>query len=338
MKKLILIASLSCFVFFKVTAQQDPQYTQFMFNKLAYNSGYAGTEGDKICVTGLFRSQWLGFGTGSGLNPGNTPTGGTSDIGSTPNTFVGSIHSNIGDHFGVGLNISSDKIGFQNNVNPIVSLAYRYNFTNGALLSAGVGAGIMQESIDGSKLHALQQGDPVIPTGNVVANTADFNFGLYYKQPSLSIFDDFYVGVSATHLNQGKINLGGVINSQMRMHNYITTGAVYNGLMGGNLTLEPNLLVKYDQAKLTTDVNLMAMYNNKFRAGLTYRTVDAISFLVGYKFTPEWQLGMSYDFTTSKVRDYSNGTVEIVMKYCFTIHLPTPPPKIPIPRLTPRFL
>jgi len=337
MKKLLLLASFSCFVFFKVSAQQDPQYTQFMLNKLAYNSGFAGTEGDKICVTGLFRSQWLGFSNGSGLDKSNTPTG-QSDIGSMPNTVVGSIHSNIGDHFGVGLNINSDKIGFTSFVNPILSISYRYNFTNGSILSAGVGGGIMQESIDGSKLHALTPVDPVIPTLSVVASSPDLNFGLYYKQPSLSIFDDFYAGVSATHLNQGKISLGGMINSQMRMHNYFVTGAVYNGLMGGNLALEPNLLVKYDQAKLTTDINVMAMYNNKFRAGLTYRTIDAISFLVGYKFTPEWQIGMSYDFTTSKVRDYSNGTVEIMMKYCFTIHLPSPPPKIPIPRLTPRFL
>jgi type IX secretion system PorP/SprF family membrane protein len=336
MKKLLLIASFSFFVFYKASAQQDPQYTQFMFNKLAYNSAYAGTEGDKICITGLFRSQWMGFSNGSGLNTTNSTSG--SDIGSMPNTVVGSIHSNIGNHFGVGLNIGSDKIGFTNNLNPILSVSYRYNFSNGSLLSAGIGGGIMQESIDGTKLKALDPGDPKIPTQLVVASANDFNFGLYYKQPSLSIFDDFYVGVSATHLNQGKINLGGVINSQMRMHNYLVTGAVYNGLMGGNLALEPNILVKYDQAKLTTDVNVMAMYNNKFRAGLTYRTIDAISFLAGYKFTPEWQIGMAYDFTTSKVRDYSNGTIEIMMKYCFTIHLPQPPPKIPIPRLTPRFL
>ena len=337
MKKLLLISSLACLTFIKVSAQQDPQYTQFMYNKLAYNSGFAGTEGDKICVTGLFRSQWMGFSNGSGLNTTNT-TSGQSDIGSTPNTFVGNIHSNIGNHFGIGLNISSDKIGFQNNLNPILSIAYRYNFSNGSLLSAGIGGGIMQESIDGSKLKPLDIGDPKIPTGNVVAQAADFNFGLYYKQPSLSIFDDFYVGLSATHLNQGIIKLDAFVNSQMRMHNYLVTGAVYNGLMGGNLALEPNILVKYDQAKLTTDINVMAMYNNKFRAGLTYRTIDAISFLAGYKFTPEWQIGMAYDFTTSKVRDYSNGTVEIMMKYCFTVHLKEKPPPIPIPRLTPRFL
>lgn len=322
MKKLILLSAFAYVLANTATAQQDAQYSQFMFNKLAYNSGFAGTE-NKICVTGLFRSQWLGFGS--------------SDGGASPQTFVGNIHAPIGDKFGVGLNISNDKLGFQNSINPILSVSYRYTFQNQSVLSAGIGGGIMQQSLAGSKLNPLDKGDPKIPTGDVSGIAPDFNFGLYYTMPSLSVFDNFYAGISATHLNQGKVTYD-VVTTQMRLHYYFMTGAVYNNLAGGSLALEPNILLKMDQAKITTDINVMAMYNNKIRAGLTYRTIDAIAILAGYKFTPELQLGMSYDFTTSKIRDFSNGTVEVMLKYCFMPKLKSKPEKEPIPRLTPRFL
>jgi type IX secretion system PorP/SprF family membrane protein len=334
MKKILLIPSFLCLLTGALKAQQDPQYTHFMYNKLAYNPGFAGTE-DKICITGLYRSQWIGFGSGSGLNTTNA-VGGQSDIGAAPTTFVGNIHTPLGQHFGLGLNIGQDKIGFLNSLNPILSLSYRYTFSNNSTLSAGVGGGIMQESLDGGKLHAIDPADPKIPTSLVTDQKLDMNFGLYYKKPQLSIFDDFYAGVSATHLNQATLQYG-LVTSQMRLHYYAMTGAVYNGF-GPNIAIEPNILIKYDQAKMTTDINVMAMYNNKFRAGLTYRTIDAIAFLAGYKFTNDIQAGISYDFTTSKIRDYSNGTIELMVKYCFMPHLPSPPPPTVKPRLTPRFL
>jgi type IX secretion system PorP/SprF family membrane protein len=337
MKKILLISSFVFLLSNIVTAQQDAQYTQFMFNRLSYNPAYAGTEGKKICGTLMFRSQWLGFGSGSGIAP---PVG-NSDIGSAPVTFLGNIHAPIGNHFGLGLSISNDKIGFQNNINPVLSASYRHTFTNYSVLSAGVGVGFMQQSLAGGKLKALDANDPLVPTSDVSARSLDLNFGLYYTMPSLWKFNDFYAGISATHLNQGKLSYAlpaGTIESQMRMHYYFTTGAVYNGLMGGNLALEPNILVKFDQAKLTTDVNVMAMYNNKYRAGLTYRSIDALSLLVGYKIKPEWQIGASYDFTTSKIRDFSSGTIEVMLKYCFILKTDTKPDKLPIPRLTPRFL
>ncbi len=338
MKKILLLL-LYAFLFSTIVdAQQDAQYTQFMFNKLSYNSAYAGSEGNKICVTGLFRSQWLGFSSGSNLNSTNT-TNGQSDIGSAPNTFVGNIHAGIGSHFGVGLNIGNDKIGFENTINPILSVSYRYTFKNSSVLSIGLGGGFVQKQLAGGKLNALDKNDRLIPTGDVTGINADFNLGLYYMMPSLWRFDNFYAGLSATHLNQPNVGYqvsGGTVQEQMRLHTYFMTGATYS--INTSLQLEPNILLKMDQAKITTDINVMAMYNNKYRGGLTYRTVDAIAILAGYKFTPELQMGISYDFTTSKIRDFSNGTIEFMLKYCFMPKLSPKPDKQPIPRLTPRFL
>ncbi|MEI6507414.1 MAG: type IX secretion system membrane protein PorP/SprF [Bacteroidota bacterium] len=324
MKKILLISSFA-FLFVNISkAQQDAQYSQFMFNKLAYNSGFTGTE-DKICVTGLFRSQWMGFGT--------------SSLGESPQTFVGTIHSPMGQHFGVGMSILNDKIGFTNNLNAILSLSYRYTFSNSSMLSVGLGGGFYQQSVAGSKFKFIDPGDPKIPTSDVTGLTPDFSFGLYYTKPSIWKFDDFYAGLSATHLTQGKVAYNvpsGTVETQLRLHYYFMTGASY--ALSSSLALEPNILIKYDMAKITTDINVMAMYNNKIRGGLTYRTIDAIAILAGYKFTPNLQVGMSYDITTSKIRDFSNGSVEVMLKYCFMPKIKPPVERPPIPRLTPRFL
>lgn len=329
MKKFLLLSSFTCLLASASLAQQDAQYSQFMFNKLTYNPGFTGTEG-KICVTGMFRSQWLGFGGGGSLTDPKAPP-----VGSSPQTFLGSIHSPLGDHFGVGLSISNDKIGFQNSLNPILSVSYRYTFKNADVLSFGIGAGIMQQSLDGSQLKALDPGDPRIPTANVKGIQPDFNLGMYYIRPQIWRFDNFYAGLSTTHINQAKIDYS-MVQVQMRMHLYFTTGASYQ--ISSPLAIEPNFLLKYDQAKVTGDINVMAMYNNKIRGGLTYRTVDAIAILAGYKIRPDLQVGMSYDLTTSKIRDFSNGSIEVMVKYCFMPTFEPKPEKLPIPRLTPRFL
>jgi type IX secretion system PorP/SprF family membrane protein len=329
MKKILLI-SFSCFLASWLSAQQDAQYTQFMFNRLGFNPAFAGTEGNKICITGLFRSQWLGFGGGGSIGNLIAPPQGSSPV-----TFLGSIHSPIGSHIGVGLNISNDKIGFMNALNPMLSVSYRYTFQNNDVISAGVAGGITQLSLDGGKLRAQDPGDPKVPTTSVGDIKPDFNFGLYYTKQQLWLLNDVYAGISATHLNQAKIDYT-VATVQMRMHYYFTTGATYQ--VSAPLSIEPNLLVKYDKTKVTTDINVMATYNGKIRGGLTYRTIDAIGILAGYKITPEWQLGLAYDLTTSKISDFSNGSFELMMKYCFSPHIEPKPDKPPIPRLTPRFL
>lgn len=324
MKKLILFNLLLASIFV-VKAQQDAQYTQFFMNKLSFNAGYAGSE-DKICATVLYRNQWLGF--------GNTTSGGS------PVTLVANIHSPLGDKFGIGLNIKADQLGFEQSVNPILSFSYRFKFKDEGVLAAGVGIGMMQKTLAGDKLNPLQDGDSKIPNTSVSGRAADVEFGLYYTRPTLWRFDNFYSGLSATHLTQGNVQYSwganGTVDNPMQMHTYFITGASYQ--LNGAIAIEPNILAKTDFAKTSADINAMVMYNNKIRAGLTYRTSDAVSVLLGYKFTPNLQVGYSYDLTTSNIINYSSGSHEIVMRYCFMPKTKTKPDKQPIPRLTPRFL
>lgn len=329
MKKLLLIASLTLTGAGIVKAQQDPQFTQFFNNRLHYNPAYAGSE-EKICATFVYRNQWTGFGN--------------STLGVSPQNIVGNIHAPIAGRFGVGVNIANDQIGFEQILTPTLSMAYHHKLQNGHTFSGGLGLGFIQKSLAGSKLKPLDNTDAKIPNSDVSGMTFDMNLGLYYQIPAISVFQNVYAGVSATHLNQGKVTYdwtGGSRESQAVMHYYFMTGASYQ-LGNPNLAIEPNILVKSDLTKTSADFNAMLAFQNKYRGGLTYRTGDAFAILAGMTIFDKGNMalnaGYSYDITTSKILDYSSGSHEIFVRYCFTIKTSEPPPKIPIPRLTPRFL
>lgn len=302
-------------------AQQDPQFTQFFRSKLNYNAAFAGSGDPRdICAGLIFRSQWLGFGSG--------------DKGQSPQTIAGDIHTNLwGGKIGVGLNILSDQQGFETTLTPTLSLAYHHTLPNGHKLSGGVGIGLIQKSLDGSKLKAQDPNDPLIPNNMVTGNALDFNFGIYYQIPNIAIFDEVYAGLSATHLNQATVEYGNV-KYDASMHYYLMFGGVYQ--LNSNFTLEPNVFVK-NAVKTSVDINVMTTYNGKIQGGLTYRNVDAFAVLAGYKFKPKLIALVSYDLTTSRLSQFSNGTVEASLRYCFGMK-GEPPVKSIRPIYTPRFL
>ncbi|MBW7845791.1 MAG: PorP/SprF family type IX secretion system membrane protein [Bacteroidia bacterium] len=324
MKKILL----SFFVlagFNSVFAQQDPQLTHFFRNKLNYNPAYAGTNDDKICASLAYRTQWLGFGS--------------KTLGLTPETFIGGIHGSVlGNKLGLGLNINSDRQGFETTLMPTFSVAYHHVFSNNHKLSGGVGVGLIQKSLDGGKLKAKDPGDALIPNSLVNGNSIDFNFGLYYKMPSLSVFRDVYFGLSSTHLNAAEVNYGPVKYTAAR-HYYFMAGGIYDM---GNFTIEPNLFLK-NAVKTSFDINVMSTINGKYLGGLTYRNVDAIAILAGMNIGSSsnneeaTSVMLSYDLTTSRLSEFSNGTFEVGIRHCFGFKIErTPPPIRPI--YTPRFL
>lgn len=326
MKKLLL-AILSLTGAVAVFAQQDPQLTHFFRKKLNYNPAYAGTNEGKICASLDYRSQWLGFGS--------------ADKGITPETFTGSVHGSLfKGRLGLGLNIMRDVQGFEGTITPTFSAAFHQTFANESKLSIGLGVGIIQKSLEGAKLKAQTGGDPLIPTQTVTGSSMDFNFGVYYKTPSLSIFRDVYAGLSSTHLNAATVEYGTVKYNASR-HYYLMMGGVYD-LQGGTFTLEPNIFIK-NAVKTSFDLNVMTTYNSKYMGGITYRNVDAFAVLAGMNFgsasnnEEAASVMVSYDLTTSKLSQFSNGTFEISLRYCFGIKIKeTIRPIIPI--LTPRFL
>ena len=281
-------------------AQQDPHFSQFMFNKLNFNAGYAGATDGKICATLLHRTQWMGFGGGT-YDAGN---GQTYRRGDAPSNLVGSINASYRQPIGDGV------------------------------FSAGVGVGMMQISIDGD-FNAIDKDDPNIPNAKETGSALDIDAGLYYSKDNLlGVIDGFYAGFSATHLNQNKIEMTHD-TKESELHMYFVTGGSYQ--LNATMKLQPNVLVKKDPAKIQADLNCFLVWNENIRGGLTWRPMDAAVLLVGYEFPFGLNVGYSYDLTTSRILNYSSGSHEFMLRYCFGVKIP-PREKVIRSRYTPRFM
>ena len=288
MKKLLTLVTFCVFAI-QVFGQQDPQFSQNMFNKLYVNPAYAGS-GESICATALYRAQWVNFD-------------------GAPKTFVAGIEAPFFDNkVGAGLSVSSDDINFEKTLT--IKLAGAYHFDLGtAKLGAGVDFDFLQKSIDGTYVFPQPQfaNDPAAPK-NFNDNTFDMGAGLYLTSEKL------YVGLSATHLMESEIS-SEKAKQLLNRHYYGMIG--YNFDITPSVTLKPSLFVKNVKDNTTIDVNMNAYINDRFWIGASYRTNDAIVAMLGMNITEKLKVGYSYDFTTSKIKSYSDGSHEIMLGYCF---------------------
>jgi len=269
-------------------AQQDPQFSQYMFAKLAFNPAYAGAN-DAYCGTLLYRNQWTGFG-------------------GEPKTMLFTADAAFDEiHGGVGLTVISDQLGFDKNLNIRAAYAYRADVGAGKL-AIGADFGLAQKSIDGSKFVFNDNLDPSIPTGNVSGGTFDMGLGAYYNDNKM------YLGVSASHLTAGEIKYAD-IKTELARHYYLQAG--YNLDLTSSLTLKPSVLMKTDAASTQLDINANLMISNRYWGGLSYRLQDAIVIMAGLEIIPNLKFGYSYDLTTSNIKSYSSGTHEVMLNYCF---------------------
>jgi type IX secretion system PorP/SprF family membrane protein len=306
---------------FTVFAQQEIQYTNFMFSQMSFNPGYAGSN-DAICATGLVRQQWMGY-------------QGTDGEGGAPKTMFLSLNAAVNPILGgLGLNVISDQIGFETNTTVQLAYAFRLNLGNGKL-GIGLQGGFINKRIDFSKFKPIDPNDPLLggaggpsALGEQNAMSFDMAFGLHYKIP-----DKLYVGFSMTQM-QGfwggqaafpKDNAG---NPEFKDHYFIYGGYFYELPMAASITLNPNVLIKTDFTSTQFDINVLAWYNKQIWAGVTYRATDAVAILAGYKVLNTGtgldglNAGVSYDITTSAMGRNSSGTFEVFVNYCFKIEFP----------------
>lgn len=301
MKKVLLtllIASSSIFVF----AQQDPQFSQNMFNRLQPNPATAGSN-DAICADLLYRSQWVSFD-------------------GAPKTMLLSVDAPVDVlHGGLGLTVMSDKLGFEKSL--VAKLAYALRFSVGSgNIALGVDGGILQKSLegglisDGGVFNPNQTDDDLIPKSSVSGTKFDLSAGVYYNS------EHFYAGFSATNLTQPKIDYGTSIYKAVT-HLYGTVGASFD--LTPSFALKPSVFVKSIPAKTIADINLNAHFNDRFWIGASYRIEDAIVAMVGVNIVENLRLGYSYDITNSPIKNYSNGSHEITLGYCYKIKKKIPP-------------
>lgn len=281
-------------------AQQDPQFSMNMFGNMGINPAYAGSQG-LTNASVINRQQWMGF-TGN------------------PKTTLFSVNTPIkpfGINSGVGLSILDDRLGFEKNMSLNLSYAYRLSLGSGNL-GIGISGGLLNKTLKGewsipdSDFHVSPGQDPAIPDGEEVGLAFDMGFGLFYNS------DDFYAGLSATHLLEPTVDYGMSAKSDIKRHYYLTAGYNYN-LPNPILEIQPSFLVKYDGASMQFDVNAMLIYNKKFWGGVSYRLGDAVVVMAGTELTNGMRVGVAYDFTTSAIAAYSNGSVEFVISYSLEV-------------------
>ncbi len=279
------------------SAQQDPQFTQFMADRLSINPAFAGSK-DAICATLMYRNQWAGFD-------------------GAPTTMMFNGHAPIASiRSGVGLTFFNDNIG-QLNTN-ILRAHYAYHLKVGSsFLNLGASIGMYNSSI-GTNWQPIDIDDNAIPFSGQSNTKFDASFGLYFHKPG-----QFYAGLSSTHLSEGDME---DVNIAIARHYYLMGGYIFN--VHPSINLNPNVLVKSDIASTQYDINLNAEYlagNKMIWLGVTYRTVDAIAPQVGYQHQfgkNTLRVGYSYDVTTSELANYSNGSHEISVNFCFKIEKP----------------
>lgn len=314
MKRLLLLLVLIN-LFFTSNAQQDPQFTQSFSNRLFPNPAVAGSN-ESICATLLGRHQWTGFD-------------------GKPETYLFSAHAPFKDplfnqNHGVGLSVYSDKLGQERTSGFKLAYAYRYKGLKVGVLSAGIGFGFVNKSLesDWRENDANPGNDPSIPYNGASDMAFDMDFGLYYKIPG-----KLYFGISSTHLNESQlqetIDNSNVNNAEFNYgvsrHYYVMAG--YTHELNSDFKIKPNLFVKSDAVSTTFDINGIVEYQGTFWGGINYRLQDAISPMFGYNHQMNGKgikggtlkVGYSYDVTTSQLRKHSSGSHELVLNYCFSI-------------------
>lgn len=296
-----------------VMGQQDPQFSQFMYDRLSINPGFAGSN-DAICATLLGRQQWSGF---SGQ----------------PNTALLNVSAPISSiKSGLGATVYLDEIGPQSTTAFRLSYAYHLKISGATKLGLGVSIGLLNSTLspdwraydyddDGNIIGGglgTGAGDPSIPQASQRASTFDASFGAYLYNPK------YYAGISVVHLNQGDLS---DLNIEVARHLYFMAG--YNLELTPMITLTPHVLAKTDLASTQVDINATATYDNTFWLGVSYRLEDAIAPMAGYQYQfPDGKstlrIGYSYDLTTSELNNYSSGSHELMVGYCYKLLKPLP--------------
>jgi type IX secretion system PorP/SprF family membrane protein len=275
-----------------VVAQQSSNITHYMFMNMAFNPAFAGSS-EGINVTGLYRQQWIGFKDDRG---GNT----------APQTMFLTIDSPLKFlHGGIGGTVINDKLGPFNNTQLTLCYAYRMD------LGPGEFSGGLQVNFQNSALN-VDKLEPLVPLTDLGKSDfiLDGSLGLFYKVP-----DKYYLGLSCDNVLQTRMKKLKVSDKRV----YDLTGG-YNWVIPGYpaYELQPSAFITTDMAAFSFSISAILLYNKKFWGGLAYRYQDAASVLVGFN-VKTFKIGLAYDASVSKMTRYADGTVEVMLNYCFKI-------------------
>lgn len=284
----------------KAIAQQDQQFTQYMFNQLTFNPAYAGTRGT-LSVVGLHRTQWVG-------------------LDGAPRSFSFSLHSPVGksERVGLGVNIARDEIFITNETYIDIDFSYTIPTSDIGKLSFGLKAGAQLLDINFSETSPFQSGDFLADGAANIDNRFEpqFGVGLFYYT------DKFYLGGSVPnllrtdHFEESNNTNGGTSISlaEERLHYFLSSGYVFT--LNDDLKFKPAGLIRGVRgAPISVDLTANFLLYDKLTLGAAYRVSAAFSGLVGFQITDSLLLGFAYDGETTELNRFNDGSYEIFLRY-----------------------
>lgn len=276
----------------KAEAQQEQSFTHFMFQQAIYNPAVTGNE-PSIQVNGLMRQQWIG-------------------LAGAPETFFVNIQAPVGFlRGGLGATILNDQIGPFSSTGLKMAYAYKAQFWQGEL-SIGLSAGLLNNAINYTYFNV--QDDPLL-TGSDNESGMIFNvdFGLYYQEKGR-----YYIGLSTTQLNQGKMILEGGSTSLTR-NIYLNGGYFFTLRQFPRYVFHTSAMAVYTEgAPVQINTGIIAEYNKKFWGGVTYRHQSAIGILAGLKYK-QFSVGYAYEINMTALKN--SGSHELMIGYRFLIEI-----------------
>ncbi|NER17476.1 PorP/SprF family type IX secretion system membrane protein [Spongiivirga citrea] len=284
-KMLVLLGFVSSTL--QMNAQQDPQFTQYMYNVMSVNPGYTGSR-ENLVVYGLHRTQWVG-------------------LDGAPQTSIFSADSPIGKNVGLGLQVLHDELGPSSETYLDVNFSYTLKVDDFWNLGLGLKAGGRFFNIDWSR--GITDNPDIIFQQNVSEFFPTIGAGAYlYGERT-------YVGLSVPNIfAQDHYDEIQESVAAERLHFFFIAGHVFD--LSQKTKFKPAAYMKYvEGTPLSVDLSANFMFNEKFVLGLAYRWNDSFSGLIGLQLTDQLHLGYAYDFTTSNLRNYNNGTHEIMLRF-----------------------
>lgn len=289
----LLVVYLCIFGFVITQAQQDPQYTQYMYNTMSVNPAYVGSLGHTT-ITGLGRTQWVGFE-------------------GAPDTQTLSYDTPLGySRVGLGVNLVNDKLGPSHETYLDANISYSVETGEEGNLAFGLKLGGRLLNIDWSLGKINQSGDDSFKYNINNRFLPTVGAGIYYHEP------EWYIGLSVPNFLRQEhydAKLEDVREVAVeRIHFFLIAGYVFD--VSEDIKFKPAMLFKgVSGAPLSLDVSANFLFSEKFTAGLSWRWGDSIAALLGFQASESLYIGYAYDLTTSNYNVANNGTHEILLRY-----------------------
>ena len=290
MKKIYFIAILALAIT-ELRAQQDPHYTQYMYNMSVMNPAYAGSK-ESVSAGFLYRKQWV-------------------EIEDAPTTGTFFIHSPVGRNVGLGLSVISDKIGPVEENNFYADFSYTLNLGGEHRLAFGLKGGLTMHKIDFNTIYPTlpDLGDGVFGSGNPNNTFLNIGSGVFYYT------DKYYVAFSVPNMLKSKyLDFDGRQYGTEVIHYFLTGGYVFD--INPNLKFKPFAMIKSSMnAPTSIDVSTNFMLYDKLELGATYRLEDSFGAMVNFAITPSLRVGYAYDHIVSDINVVTSASHEVMLLF-----------------------